>query len=247
MARNTIETRRAAVLRLKTEGLTHSAIATQLGVHPSTIQDDVSILRSRERTAPEASPEAAPTPHKVRTPERRPDDASVAVDWSLFQPCDVAWSQTPAQPGLYRWVLSGTLPEGFDWADHLEPINQGDLIYVGKAKQLRTRAKHHRLRTPGSTLRRALAALIGLQPMRRTRGKHPGLSDEDEARLSEWMYKNLEMSFRVLSTEESPLEAEGLLRRTSRAPLNRDGLTPEQQYVSRTGKAWLATTIDLRM
>jgi hypothetical protein len=84
------------------------------------------------------------------------------VRWTVPAACDDAWRETPGTPGVYRWFLSGEVPRDFNWPQALTPIVTGDLIYVGKATSLRTRAKHHKLGTAKSTLRRALASLMGL-------------------------------------------------------------------------------------
>lgn len=153
--------------------------------------------------------------------------------WTDIESCEKAWAATQTSSGVYKWFLQGDLPKDFNWPPALTPIRQGDLIYVGRAKSLRTRAKHHRLPTSQSTLRRALASLMGLQAEWRGNSAHPGLVREHEIELTSWMTNNLAMSFVVVplplveSTEKS-------LRASLKPPLNRDGLTPEQRHTSAT-------------
>lgn len=146
------------------------------------------------------------------------------------------------RPGLYRWYLSGPLPLTFQWSIGLEPINIGDLVYGGQATNLRTRAKHHRLGTASSTLRRTLASLAGYQAVWVGKSAHPRISQEDDILLTRWMTDNLTMSFQVLGARELLHDAERDLRAASRAPLNKDGLTREQEYASSAGMNWKGQT-----
>lgn len=151
--------------------------------------------------------------------------------WTVIESCEKAWVATPRLSGVYRWFLQGDLPKDFNWPQALTPIRQGDLIYVGRATSLRTRAKHHKLPTSQSTLRRALASLMGLQAEWRGNSAHPGLVREHEMQLTSWMTNNLSMSFVVVSA--SLVEStEKSLRASLKPPLNRDGLTPEQRHTS---------------
>lgn len=153
--------------------------------------------------------------------------------WTDIESCEKAWAATQTSSGVYKWFLQGDLPKDFNWPPALTPIRQGDLIYIGRAKSLRTRAKHHRLPSSQSTLRRALASLMGLQAEWRGNSAHPSLIREHELQLSSWMTNNLAMSFAVVPA--SLVEtAEKNLRTTLKPPLNRDGLTPEQRHTSAT-------------
>lgn len=153
--------------------------------------------------------------------------------WTDIESCEKAWVVTPTLSGVYRWFLQGDLPKDFNWPPALAPIRPGDLIYIGRATSLRSRAKHHKLPTSQSTLRRAFASLMGLQAEWRGKSAHPGLVREHEIQLSSWMTNNLAMSFAVVplplveSTEKS-------LRASLKPPLNRDGLTLEQRHTSAT-------------
>ena len=135
------------------------------------------------------------------------------------------------------------MPEPFNWPDHLSPLSHGDLIYVGKASNLRTRAKHHKLPTAGSTLRRTLASLMGFPGVWQGRSAHPHIAAEHNALLTEWMTSNLLMSFKVVNDHETLESAEKVLRNESRGPMNKDFMTPEQRYTSEVGKLWRATAV----
>lgn len=111
---------------------------------------------------------------------------------------------------------------------------------------MRTRAKHHRLPTPGSTLRRTLASLVGYPAVWRAKSAHLGISEADNALLTEWMSNNLLMSFRVLEAGEVLKDAEAVLRNESQAPLNKDYMNPEQEHASAVGKLWRLTATDFR-
>lgn len=153
--------------------------------------------------------------------------------WTDVESCEKSWVSTPTSSGIYKWFLQGDLPKDFQWPLALAPIRRGDLLYIGRAKSLRNRAKHHKLPTSQSTLRRALASLMSLQAEWRGNSAHPGLLREHEMQLTSWMTNNLAMSFVVVpdslvdSTEKS-------LRASLKPPLNRDGLTPEQRHTSAT-------------
>ena len=157
-----------------------------------------------------------------------------------------AWASTTTSAGLYQWFLDGPLPESFNWPSSLSPMLAGNVLYVGKATNLRTRAKHHRLPTSGSTLRRTLASLMGYPAVWRGKSAHPGISEADNVLLTQWMSNNLLMSFRVLRAGEVLKDTETALRDKARAPLNKDYMSPEQEHVSAVGKLWKVTATDLR-
>lgn len=165
-----------------------------------------------------------------------------AQEWTTPENCAKAWAATPTIPGVYKWFLRGTLPIDFDWPPVLRPIRQGDLIYIGRSTSLRTRAKHHKLLTSKSTLRRALAALMGMQAEWRGASAHPGLIHDHETRLTSWMTDNLTMSF-VTIDPASLVGTEKSLRTSLKPPLNRDGLTAEQRHTSSTAAAMQRTAI----
>lgn len=135
------------------------------------------------------------------------------------------------------WFLQGNFPLDFNWPPPLATIKPGDLIYIGRATSLRTRAKHHKLPTSKSTLRRALASLMGLQAEWRGSSAHPGLIQEHEMKLTNWMTNNLSMSFMAIDSTSFAENTEKSLRASLKPPLNRDGLTPEQGHTSEVAAA----------
>lgn len=162
--------------------------------------------------------------------------------WTKAAPCDEAWASTPKAKtaGVYKWFLAGDLPPQFHWPEHLTPITVGDLIYAGKASNLRARAKHHKLQTYSSSLRRTLASLVDFPAVWQGTSAHPRISREHNAALSRWMTGNLLMSFSELHENENLTDVENALRRSLKAPLNKDSLTPEQLYVLDVGDKWQA-------
>lgn len=193
-------------------------------------------------------PSGVPKPNaKAILQGRNPKPMGTSTSmWTEPLRANDAWASTPSDAGLYRWFLHGPLPESFNWPSRLSPLLTGDLLYVGKANSLRTRAKHHRLPTPGSTLRRTFASLVGYPAVWRGKSAHPGISEADNALLTEWMSNNLLMSFRVLEAGEVLKDAEAVLRNESQAPLNKDYMNPEQEHASAVGKLWRLTATDLR-
>lgn len=172
--------------------------------------------------------------------------AQGAHEWTMPEACDKAWAATPTLPGVYKWYLQGDLPMDFNWPPPLAPISQGDLIYIGRASSLRTRAKHHKLLTSKSTLRRALASLMGMQAEWRGNSAHPGLIRDHEKRLTTWMTQNLSMSFVALDESTLAETTEKSLRTTLRPPLNRDGMTAEQLHTSAAAAAMQRNAIGAR-
>jgi len=154
------------------------------------------------------------------------------LKWSATAPEAAAWKAMPFAPGLYKVYLTGALPKNVEWPAELKPLKRGDLIYVGKATNLRSRARHHDVQTSKSTFRRSLAALLGLQAQWHGRSAHPRLTDPDEEILSAWMVANLGMSFCVVPKLELLAGLEEAMRDELRPPLNRDGRTPEQLHVA---------------
>ena len=159
------------------------------------------------------------------------------LKWTVTAPAKVAWAAMPFAPGLYKCYLTGALPKDVNWPGELTPLKRGDLIYVGKATNLKSRAKHHAVQTSKSTFRRSLAALLGLQAQWHGRSAHPRLTDDDEEVLSAWIVKNLGMSFCVVSDADLAASLEEQMRTELRPPLNRDGHTPEQLHVSEVATA----------
>jgi len=110
----------------------------------------------------------------------------------------------PASSGVYAWWAgSGAIPD-IEGPPH--PVEPGlELLYIGiapkraqSASNLRRRVlgKHARGGSGGSTLRRAVAALIGdSQGYRTRRTSRTVLLPEDEERLSGWMRDNLRVTW----------------------------------------------------
>lgn len=159
------------------------------------------------------------------------------LKWTATAPAKVAWAAMPFAPGLYKCYLTGDMPKNVNWPAELKPLKRGDLIYVGKATNLRSRAKHHAVQTSKSTFRRSLAAILGLQAQWHGRSAHPRLTDTDEEVLSAWMVRNLGTSFSVVEDGELVAGLEDALRAELCPPLNRDGRTPEQLHVSAAAAA----------
>ncbi|MDJ0317920.1 MULTISPECIES: GIY-YIG nuclease family protein [Arthrobacter] len=148
-----------------------------------------------------------------------------------------AWAAMPFAPGIYKCYLTGAMPKGMSWPAELSPLKRGDLIYVGRATNLRSRARHHNVQTSKSTFRRSLAALLGLQAQWHGKSAHPRLTDADEEVLSNWMVGNLGMSFCVVEDLERLASLEDAMRVELCPPLNRDGSTPVQLHVSAVASA----------
>lgn len=230
------EIRKREAERLAADGMSTAEIANQLGVHWSTANDYLVDWRSKHRSSREDS---INEPVQLRTSAM----LEASTSWSDPLNCESAWNSTIPLPGVYKWFLGGQLPESFNWPEHLAPIAQGDLIYVGKALNLRRRAKHHRLPTSGSTLRRTLASLMGFPGVWIGKSAHPRVSREHSDSLTAWMGSNLLMSFRLIGEHESLNIVEKQLRVASVAPLNKDSLTREQQHASEIGKIWQASAV----
>jgi len=230
------EIRLPEVERLAGIGMSYVGIAAQLGVHPRTVADDMATVRHRRTLRIGAT--VGTTPQVVSS-----SSTSGTRTWSGLSRCETAWTATKNQPGVYKWVLGGAMPEPFNWPDHLSPLRQGDLIYVGKATNLRTRAKHHKLPTSGSTLRRTLASLMGFPGVWQGKSAHPRIDEKHNAFLTQWMTDNLLMSFSFLQDDERLETVETQLREKCKAPLNKDSMTPEQEHASEVGKRWKANAV----
>lgn len=111
---------------------------------------------------------------------------------------DEATSRLPRASGLYAWWASpGALP-GVSGPPH--PSDEGrELIYIGLARNLRTRVGRNHLRGPtgSSTLRRALVALLMPLEDYTTRWTTDRVVpvDADEDRLSAWMREHLRVTW----------------------------------------------------
>ncbi|QOV33853.1 GIY-YIG nuclease family protein [Streptomyces ferrugineus] len=154
-----------------------------------------------------------------------PNDATVqqaAAD--LFRAphaLNAALAALPTTAGLYAWWAPPEVLAPFHG-----PADSGDggrrLLYLGKAKRLRSRIASNHLRDSGrSTLRRTLAGLlIDTQGYRTTWTDRVVLVPEDEQRLTDWMHRNLALTW---SEHPDPVPLETALISRLRPPLNVDG------------------------
>ncbi|MER8010335.1 GIY-YIG nuclease family protein [Streptomyces sp. NPDC094149] len=128
----------------------------------------------------------------------------------------------PRTAGLYAWWAPPEVLALFSG-----PPNRADpsqrLLYVGKAKRLRTRIVGNHLKDSGrSTLRRTLAGLLmSAEGYRTTWTDRVVLTPEAEQRLTDWMHRHLSLTWSE-SPEPAPME-KALLSRL-RPPLNVNGI-----------------------
>jgi hypothetical protein len=104
----------------------------------------------------------------------------------------------PRTSGLYAWWAAPAVLPGVSGPRH--PHDDGlELLYIGLARNLRTRVgkNHFRGPTGSSTLRRALVALLMPTEGYSTRWATDRVVpiDADEARLSEWMREHLRVTW----------------------------------------------------
>ncbi|MDH6455447.1 MULTISPECIES: GIY-YIG nuclease family protein [unclassified Streptomyces] len=134
---------------------------------------------------------------------------------------DTAVTALPSTAGLYAWWAP---PEAL--AVFNGPANSGDaelrLLYLGKAKRLRSRIVSNHLRDSGrSTLRRTLAGLLmSAEGYRTSWTDRVVLLGEDEQRLTQWMHRHLTLTW---SECPDPVPLETALISRLRPPLNVDG------------------------
>ncbi|MEV8547936.1 GIY-YIG nuclease family protein [Streptomyces sp. NPDC051572] len=127
----------------------------------------------------------------------------------------------PITTGLYAWWAPPEVLAPFGG-----PVNESDpgqrLLYLGKAKRLRTRIISNHLRDSGrSTLRRTLAGLLmPAEGYRTTWTDRVVVTPEDEQRLTDWMREHLLLTW---SERPDPVPLETTLISRLRPPLNLDG------------------------
>ncbi|WP_327370668.1 GIY-YIG nuclease family protein [Streptomyces sp. NBC_01217] len=134
---------------------------------------------------------------------------------------DTAVTDLPTTAGLYAWWAPAEVLAPF-----AGPANSGRpelrLLYVGKAKRLRSRIVSNHLRDSGrSTLRRTLAGLLmSAEGYRTVWTDRVVLVGEDEQRLTDWMHRHLTLTW---SEYHDPVPLETALISRLRPPLNVDG------------------------
>ncbi|MEU1462554.1 GIY-YIG nuclease family protein [Streptomyces sp. NPDC005727] len=153
------------------------------------------------------------------------DDATVqratAELLSAPQPLDRAAVALPRSAGVYAWWAP---PEVLGFFPG--PVNSGDaelrLLYLGKARQLRSRVVSNHLKDSGrSTLRRTLAGLLmAVESYRTTRTDRVVLIPKDEQRLTHWMHHHLTLTW---TEDPDPVPLEKELISQLRPPLNVEG------------------------
>ncbi|PWI14429.1 hypothetical protein DI272_09890 [Streptomyces sp. Act143] len=148
----------------------------------------------------------------------RPTEADLLATPHLLESAIVG---LPNTAGLYAWWAPPDVLPVFDG-----PANYGDrtqrLLYLGKAKRLRSRIASYHLRDSGrSTLRRTLAGLLmPAEGYRTTWTDRVVLVTEDEQRLTDWMHRHLTLTW---SEHPDPVPLEKALISRLRPPLNVDG------------------------
>lgn len=135
---------------------------------------------------------------------------------------DDAGALLPRASGLYAWWAPPGRLLAVSGPAH--PSDEGgELIYIGLARNLRTRVGRNHLRGPtgSSTLRRALVALLMASEGYTTRWTPDRVVpiDVDEERLSAWMREHLRVTWAV---HRSPKDVERMVINKLGAPLNQE-------------------------
>jgi hypothetical protein len=127
-------------------------------------------------------------------------DALTVAEELCRPPVDTerAHADLPRASGLYAWwVAPGMLPQ-VSGPPH-PSVQDTELLYIGLARNLRSRVGGNHLRGPtgSSTLRRALVALLMASEGYTTRWTTDRVVpvDADEARLSAWMREHLRVTW----------------------------------------------------
>lgn len=156
------------------------------------------------------------------------------------RPTSEITTQAPTAPGLYAWWAAPTI-----LPDLIGPPNTADeslrLLYVGIATKLRSRlGQNHMRRSGSSTLRRTLAGLLLDAEEFRTRWTdRVVLVDEDEARLTRWMEKNLRVSW---CEHPRPRDVESAIIERLVPPLNLDhAIGPARDQIKAARKRFYAS------
>ncbi|MEV4276089.1 GIY-YIG nuclease family protein [Actinoplanes xinjiangensis] len=169
----------------------------------------------------------------MTTPEARPDDASPALARAeaaldllsgVPVPLEVAVRRLSRGGGVYAWWAAPSIfPDLPGPANGNVPLLR--MLYLGRAGSLRGRILRNHLRRSGSsTLRRTLAGLLLSEGYRTTWTDRVVLVPEDEARLTAWMFANLQLTW---AQDAEPTSVEATLVRRLHPPLNVSGVDPE--------------------
>lgn len=169
----------------------------------------------------------------MTTPGTRPDD--VPADRARVEKALRLLSGEPVElgaavkrlgrgGGVYAWWAGPSVLPDLPGSPNAS-VPSLRLLYLGRATSLRGRILRNHLRRSGSsTLRRTLAGLLVSEGYRTTWTDRVVLVDEDETRLTRWMYAHLRLTW-AEDPEPAVIEAE-LVRRTH-PPLNVHGVDPE--------------------
>ena len=143
-----------------------------------------------------------------------------------------AQGELPRASGLYAWWAPPGLLPGVSGRAH--PSDEGtELIYIGLARNLRTRVGRNHLRGPtgSSTLRRALLALLMASEGYTTRWTTDRVVpiDADEERLSAWMREHLRVAW---AEHPEPATVEAAVIDQLAPPLNQRDNRAHPQYAT---------------
>ncbi|WP_026151710.1 GIY-YIG nuclease family protein [Streptomyces prunicolor] len=153
----------------------------------------------------------------------------------------------PITAGLYAWWAPPEVLAPFGG-----PVNESDpgqrLLYLGKAKRLRTRIISNHLRDSGrSTLRRTLAGwLMPAEGYRTTWTDRVVLTPEDEQRLTDWMREHLRLTWSERPDPVPPLGHPNPLtrqRRRSQSPASPRATRKTAEAAHRAGEAGCASAL----
>lgn len=137
---------------------------------------------------------------------------------------DVAVKQLGRGGGVYAWWAGPSVFPDLPGRPN-ENVPSLRMIYLGRAGNLRGRILRNHLRRSGSsTLRRTLAGLLLSEGYRTTWTDRVVLIPEDETRLTEWMHKNLSLTW---AEDPEPNSIEATLVHRLHPPLNVHGVDPE--------------------
>lgn len=145
-------------------------------------------------------------------------DAVIARLHTRPLPTSEIVARAPTSSGLYAWWASPSVLPALSGPRHPTDVDLR-LLYIGIATKLRSRlGQNHMKRTGSSTLRRTLAGLLLDEEAFRTRWTdRVVLVEADEARLTDWMARNLRVSW---CEHTAPREVESTIIEVLAPPLN---------------------------